>query len=75
MKLDPLGSGSRPERVQVQVGGEWLMATALGNRVGRRGWQVLVSCHGHMVWVAHSRTRRVPVPIPEPVVGLAATAV
>lgn len=75
MKRDPLGSSERPERVQVQVGGDWLVATALGNRVGRRGRQVLVSCHGHLVWVAHSRTRRIPVPIPEPVVGLTASAV
>jgi hypothetical protein len=63
MKADPLGSGGRPERVQVHVGGEWLPATALGNRVGRRGRQVLVSCHGHLIWVAHSRTRR-PTPTP-----------
>ena len=62
MKSDPLGSGGRPERVEVQLGGAWLPATALGNRVGRRGRQVLVSCHGHLIWIPHSRTRRLQTP-------------
>lgn len=62
MKSDLLGSGGRPERVEVHLGGEWLPATALGNRVGRRGRQVLVSCHGRLLWIPHSRTRRLPTP-------------
>lgn len=52
------GTSDRPERIEVQIGGAWLPAAALASRVGRRGKQVLVSCHGRLIWVTATRTRR-----------------
>jgi hypothetical protein len=44
--------------VDVQVGGNWLHAKALAARVDRRGSQVLVSCHGRLIWVPAHRVRK-----------------
>lgn len=44
--------------VDVQVGGSWLHATAMARRVDRRGSQVLVSCHGRLLWVPAGRVRK-----------------
>jgi hypothetical protein len=44
--------------VDVQVGGSWLHATALATRIDRRGSQVLVSCHGRLIWVPTGRVRK-----------------
>lgn len=44
--------------VDVQVGGSWLLAKALATRVDRRGSQVLVSCHGRLIWVPTHRVRK-----------------
>jgi len=50
-----------PERatpVRLLIGGTWIAATAYGVRHGRRGAQVLVGCHGRLIWVSASRVHR-----------------
>jgi hypothetical protein len=46
--------------VDVQVGGHWLHATAHAARVDRRGPQILVCCHGRLIWVPETRVRKRP---------------
>jgi hypothetical protein len=53
-----LPRGRGPVQVQVQIGSNWLAATAHGLRDGRRGRQILVCCHGRLVWVTAIRVRR-----------------
>jgi hypothetical protein len=57
-------SSTRPARrvvpVDVQVGGHWLHATAHAARVDRRGPQILVCCHGRLIWVPETRVRKRP---------------
>jgi hypothetical protein len=48
----------RPAPVQVLVGGRWLTARAHAIRESRRGSQVLIDCHGRLVWVNADRVRR-----------------
>ncbi|MEV6411541.1 hypothetical protein [Kribbella sp. NPDC051718] len=44
----------RPEEVQVQLGGRWIAGQALAHRSG----EVLVSHHGHLVWVDQQSVRK-----------------
>lgn len=44
--------------VDVQVGGRWLLATAHAARTDRRGTQILVCCHGRMIWIPDTRVRK-----------------
>jgi len=44
---------ARPEAVQVHIGGRWIAGQALTRRSG----QVLVSHHGHLVWVDQQSVR------------------
>jgi hypothetical protein len=46
-------AGTRPEAVQVHLGGRWIAGQALD----RRGDEVLVSHHGHLVWVDQQSVR------------------
>jgi hypothetical protein len=56
--------------VQVLIGGRWLSAKAHAIRDGRLGSQVLIDCHGYLVWVTATRVRRTPArqphDLPEP---------
>ena len=52
------GDRAWPAPVELLLGGTWLAATAHAVRNGRRGPQVLVGCHGRLVWVSASRIRR-----------------
>ncbi|NEA34869.1 hypothetical protein G3I17_24910 [Streptomyces sp. SID13031] len=47
-------ASSRPEAVQVQLGGRWIAGQALAQRSG----EVLVSHHGHLVWVDQHSVRK-----------------
>ena len=45
-------SPARPVAVQVRIGGRWIAGQELGRRTGTTGAdEVLVSHHGHLVWV------------------------
>jgi hypothetical protein len=46
-------TSARPEDVQVHLGGRWIAGQALA----RRGGEVLVSHHGHLVWVDQQSVR------------------
>ena len=46
-------SSTRPEAVHVHIGGRWIAGQALA----RRGSEVLVSHHGHLVWVDQQSIR------------------
>lgn len=46
-------TGPRPEAVQIQLGGRWIAGQALARRSG----EVLVSHHGHLVWVDQQSVR------------------
>ena len=58
MARSAAGPGRRAVPVDVQVGGHWMRATAHAARVDRRGPQILVYCHGRMVWIPESRVRK-----------------
>lgn len=47
-------TSTRPEDVQVQLGGRWIAGQALAHRSG----EVLVSHHGHLVWVDQQSVRK-----------------
>jgi hypothetical protein len=44
---------ARPVDVQVRIGGRWIAGQALTHRAG----EVLVSHHGHLVWVDQQLVR------------------
>ncbi len=46
-------TSARPEAVHVKLGGRWIAGLALA----RRGGEVLVSHHGHLVWVDQHSVR------------------
>jgi hypothetical protein len=46
-------TSARPESVQVHLGGRWIAGQALARRSG----EVLVSHHGHLVWVDQQSVR------------------
>ncbi len=46
-------SSARPESVHVKLGGRWIAGQALARRSG----EVLVSHHGHLVWVDQEAVR------------------
>ncbi|WP_328333114.1 hypothetical protein OHA70_15740 [Kribbella sp. NBC_00382] len=47
-------TNARPESVQVKLGGRWIAGQALAQRSG----EVLVSHHGHLVWVDQQSIRK-----------------
>jgi hypothetical protein len=48
----------RPVAVQVRIGGRWIAGQELGRRTGAAGAdEVLVSHHGHLVWVDQQSVR------------------
>lgn len=48
----------RPVAVQVRIGGRWIAGQELGRRTGTAGAdEVLVSHHGHLVWVDQQSVR------------------
>ncbi|MDX6279978.1 MAG: hypothetical protein QOH03_1049, partial [Kribbellaceae bacterium] len=47
-------TNARPESVQVKLGGRWIAGQALAQRSG----EVLVSHHGHLVWVDQQSVRK-----------------
>ncbi|MFC5265026.1 hypothetical protein [Kribbella sp. VKM Ac-2568] len=49
----PRPDTTRPEAVQVHIGGRWIAGQALARRSG----EVLVSHHGHLVWVDQQSVR------------------
>jgi hypothetical protein len=49
----PRPATTRAEAVQVHIGGRWIAGQALTRRSG----QVLVSHHGHLVWVDQQSVR------------------
>ena len=55
-----------PAPVQVLIGGRWLTAKAHAIRDGRLGAQVLIDCHGYLVWVTAARIRRPGTPRRQP---------
>jgi hypothetical protein len=46
-------ANTRPEAVHVHIGGRWIAGQALAHR----GGEVLVSHHGHLVWVDQQSIR------------------
>lgn len=46
-------ANARPEAVQIHLGGRWIAGQALARRTG----EVLVSHHGHLVWVDQQSVR------------------
>ncbi|WP_238162737.1 hypothetical protein [Kribbella capetownensis] len=51
-------SPARPVAVQVRIGGRWIAGQELGRRTGVTGSdEVLVSHHGHLVWVDQQSVR------------------
>jgi hypothetical protein len=46
-------ANARPESVHVRIGGRWIAGQALA----RRDAEVLVSHHGHLVWVDQQSVR------------------
>jgi hypothetical protein len=51
-------SPARPAAVQVRIGGRWIAGQELGRRTGTTGAdEVLVSHHGHLVWVDQQSVR------------------
>ena len=48
----------RPVAVQVRIGGRWIAGQEVGRRTGAAGAdEVLVSHHGHLVWVDQQSIR------------------
>ncbi|MFG1819635.1 hypothetical protein ACGFIF_38145 [Kribbella sp. NPDC049174] len=60
----PTAAGPVP--VQVLLGGRWLTAKAHAIRAGRLGSQVLIDCHGYLVWINAARVRRPSTPARQP---------
>jgi hypothetical protein len=52
--------------VQVLIGDRWLTAKAHASRDGRLGSQVLIDCHGYLVWVTAARVRQPGTPVRQP---------
>jgi hypothetical protein len=51
-------SPARPVAVQVRIGGRWIAGQELGRRTGAAGAdEVLVSHHGHLVWIGEESVR------------------
>ncbi|RZT15478.1 hypothetical protein EV649_6271 [Kribbella sp. VKM Ac-2569] len=51
-------SPARPIAVQIRIGGRWIAGQELGRRTGTAGTdEVLVSHHGHLVWIDQSSVR------------------
>lgn len=50
--------GGSPAAAEVLIGGRRLTARAHAIREGRRGPQVLIDCHGRLVWVTATRVRK-----------------
>jgi hypothetical protein len=51
-------SPARPIAVQIRIGGRWIAGQELGRRTGTAGAdEVLVSHHGHLVWVDQHQVR------------------
>ncbi len=49
---------ARSTAVQVRIGGRWIAGQELGRRTGSAGVdEVLVSHHGHLVWVDEQSVR------------------
>jgi hypothetical protein len=49
---------ARPTAVQVRIGGRWIAGQELGRRSGTSGAdEVLVSHHGHLVWIDEQSVR------------------
>jgi hypothetical protein len=46
-----------PAPVEVQMGSDWVPATAHADRTTRQGPQFLVGLHGHLVWVTAHHVR------------------
>ena len=55
-----------PAPVQVLIAGRWLTAKAHASRDGRLGSQVLIDCHGYLVWVIAARVRQLGTPVRQP---------
>jgi hypothetical protein len=54
----PLELGSGPVAVQVRIGDRWIAGQALTRRIDPGGGgEVLVSHHGHLVWVDQQQVR------------------
>ncbi|WP_433165138.1 hypothetical protein [Kribbella sp. CA-247076] len=54
----PATSPARPVAVQVRIGGRWIAGLQVGRRIGTAGAdEVLVSHHGHLVWVDRQAVR------------------
>ncbi|MGW5189063.1 hypothetical protein ACWEOO_07400 [Kribbella sp. NPDC004138] len=51
-------SPARPIAVQIRIGGRWIAGQELGRRTGAAGTdEVLVSHHGHLVWIDQHQVR------------------
>jgi len=51
-------SPARPIAVQIRIGGRWIAGQELGRRTGPAGTdEVLVSHHGHLVWIDQHQVR------------------
>jgi len=46
-----------PVDVHVRIGGRWIAGQALSERSGPAGSEVLISHHGHLVWVDQEQVR------------------
>lgn len=49
--------GSTKTAVHVHIGGRWIAGQAITQRNGPTGGEVLVSHHGHLVWVDRTQVR------------------
>lgn len=49
---------AQPVDVHVRIGGRWIAGQALSERSGPAGSEVLISHHGHLVWVDQEQVRR-----------------
>lgn len=52
-----LDAGAGPVAVQVHIGERWIAGAALTDRRGPAGTEVLVSHHGHLIWVDQQEVR------------------
>ena len=48
---------AQPVDVHVRIGGRWIAGQALSQRSGPTGGEVLISHHGHLVWVDQQQVR------------------
>lgn len=55
----PVATPTRPVSVQVRIGARWIAGQALSQRTTPSGApEVLISHHGHLVWVDQSQIRK-----------------